>query len=89
MLSSNIHQCDCCNWTSYSQVRHRLRTCGVGCSCAAEAGPNGVGGEQRVFEPKGNAITITKQDSGTAIINPLLAAFNAIALMPTNPWSHL
>jgi phage terminase large subunit-like protein len=39
-------------------------------------------------EPKGNAIIIAKQASGSAKINPLMTAFNAIALMSTNPWSN-
>ena len=38
-------------------------------------------------EPKGNAITITKQASGTTKIDPLMAAFNTIAWMAANPAS--
>ncbi len=36
-------------------------------------------------EPKGNAILITKQASGTGKIDPLMATFNAVALMAMNP----
>lgn len=36
-------------------------------------------------EPKGNAILITKQASGYAKIDPLMATFNAVSLMALNP----
>jgi phage terminase large subunit-like protein len=35
-------------------------------------------------EPKGNAIVTTKQASGTAKIDPLMAAFNAVAWVSAN-----
>jgi phage terminase large subunit-like protein len=36
-------------------------------------------------EPKGNAILVTKQASGTAKIDPLMALFNAVHLMSLQP----
>lgn len=36
-------------------------------------------------EPKGNAITINKQNSGTGKIDPVMALFDAVALMSRNP----
>jgi phage terminase large subunit-like protein len=41
-------------------------------------------GNARV-EPRGNAISITKQASGTGKIDPLMATFNSVALMAMNP----
>lgn len=41
-------------------------------------------GNARV-EPRGNAISITKQASGTGKIDPLMAALNATALLGMNP----
>lgn len=43
-------------------------------------------GNARVV-PAGNAILITKQASGLAKIDPLMAAFNAISLLSLNPMS--
>jgi phage terminase large subunit-like protein len=36
---------------------------------------------------RSDAIIITQRALGTAKIDPLMAALNAMALMSTNPWS--
>ena len=58
----------------------------------AEGGVSHPGGAMMAWcvgnakvEPRGNAITITKQAAGYAKIDPLMAAFNAVALMALNP----
>jgi phage terminase large subunit-like protein len=41
------------------------------------------------IEPRANSILITKQASGTAKIDPLMALFNAVSLLSLNPESNV
>jgi phage terminase large subunit-like protein len=40
-------------------------------------------------EPRANSMLITKQASGTAKIDPLMALFNAVSLLSLNPESNV
>lgn len=51
---------------------------------AAQPMMNWCCGNARV-EPRGNSILITKQASGSAKIDPLMALFNAVSLLALNP----
>jgi phage terminase large subunit-like protein len=57
-----------------------------GLTHGGQAMMNWCAGNAKV-EPRGNAIIITKQASGTAKIDPLLALFNAVTLISLNPAS--
>jgi phage terminase large subunit-like protein len=58
------------------------------CCTGAATMMNWCVGNARV-EPRGNSILITKQASGFAKIDPLMALFNAVSLMALNPASNV
>jgi hypothetical protein len=52
---------------------------------AGQGGPHAV--SPRLVQPPAPAYGGMRKCSGAAKIDPLMAAFNAVAVMSTNPWS--
>lgn len=64
-------------------MERRLAETGTFAHCGAPLMQWCVGNAK--VEPRGNAITITKQAAGSAKIDPLMATFNAVTLMSLSP----
>ncbi|UOP05327.1 terminase large subunit [Conchiformibius kuhniae] len=75
-------------WKLGSAIKTAERKLAEGClKHGGSAMMNWVVGNARV-EARANGILITKQASGTAKIDPLIALFNAVSLMALNPQSR-